>query len=157
MAKREGHKPKGSAETGGDSPPAPVLIGMGLAFFAGGLLFMIGVGIRGWVLYFESGNWDRVEAQIAWAELKVHPPGGRGEDTYSVKCHYTYSYGGRAYKGARADLDEISSSEDYHARRVSMLVRYKEEGKPASPIQTCGLPCGLRGRTDGAFRHQDGH
>jgi hypothetical protein len=109
-----------------------VMMLFGLPFLLVGL-GVAGYGIRSWLLYGQSGSWQRVPATVQDVQF-VENSSGDGT-TYSVKAAYQYSIGGRIYTGHRVSIiGGSSSSYGMHRRRYEQLDAARRSGKPVTAL-----------------------
>ncbi len=102
---------------------------IGLPLLAAGL-FMAGMALGWWVIYFQSASWEQVPADLRSLDWNDHV-GSKGGHTYSVSCTYVYHYGDREYTGNRVGVETGSSGgKSLHRGRYDILKPFKDGGKP---------------------------
>ena len=116
----------------GISPTGPFVL-FGLLF----LLLGLGVaswGARSWVLYAQSGSWQRVPATVK--EAKLVEDWSSKSITYTVQATYEYSINGQTYTGHRVSIVDASSFNSYslNRRRYDELDAARRDGKPVTAL-----------------------
>lgn len=96
-----------------------------LPFLAFGIwsLFSIAMDLS---LWFESGGWDRVPAQILHLELKRFSS-SKGAPTHKVVAHYRYEWKGVPQEATRVSLRTTSDNVGDHQRKLHQRLKHAKE------------------------------